>query len=437
MPPARLSNADLAALSAPTVIFAGYELTHRILLPAFLTQHVGLGMGLVGVMLLVLRLLDIAFDTLVGGLSDTGVGGTLGRRRLWMLLGLPLALAGMAGAFSLQPGSSSADASGWLFLMMVGWAAINSAHGAWALESATGVEQRSRVFVARGMAGVSGFLVFSALAAATGPDIDAQLLWMLGAILIGAPLTTVLLFLRVPETPSPPRMTLQSSIRAMLAPLYLGFTTGSRRWLSLLFGLVGAHAAIATGSYVFVVKDSLGVADAVGPGLVCQSLAMIVGMPILLHLLRRTGPRSILALIFAAELLISIGSLFLPSGQAIPAIAWAGLRGFVSGMEFAVLRALAGQEMDNETGADAHAAGGFYAAFHLPYNLANALAIGALFLAYDNMDALGDLFTPARGFLVIPAVAGALISLAALTTALHRTRPATASRQTPAPPEAA
>ncbi len=413
--PHRLNNADLLVLSAPSFVFAGYELAHRVLLPEFLTHEVGIELGLAGLIIASVRLFDILIDTLVGGVSDLGLSDRWGRRRIWMVAGTPLAVAGTVAVFLAPHGADPLDVAWRLLAMTTGWAMVNSAHGAWALESASGVADRSRVFTARSLAGILGALTLSAFVAAAGSLPSSQTLRAVVFIAIGAPLTTLLIVTRVLDRPS--RRT-PISLRAALAPFHLSLETASRRRLTLLFGLTSAHMAVAAGSFVYLVKYGLAVPAAVGPGLLAQTIATAVGLPVMYALSRRLGARATMRLTFSVEAVVSLGAMLLPSGQLAPVLGWAALRGLASGMDFVLLRALAGEELDAEAQRTGQSrAGAYYAAFHLYFNLVNALVTGALFLAF-GVAGLGETSaaTPSlsRLYVLVPALAGAAIHLAAL-----------------------
>ncbi len=409
---ARLSNASLAALSLPTVVFGGYELAQRILLPEFMTHTVGLDVGVAGLILTCIRLLDIVLDTVVGAMSDAGIGSDWGRRRAWMLLGSPIAVGGTFAVFTTHVGASPWAVFGWMAVMTMGWSMTNAAHGAWALESGSGLRERSRIFAARSIAGILGYLGFSALVSAAGSEVAVQVAWTMIAIAAGVALSTPLLFLLVPDPPAP---RIRLSLRSMAAPLFLALGTREKRRLTLLFCLVGAHTAFSTGSFVYLVKYGVGAPDQVGPALLWQSIATVAGLPIMLWISHRIGPRPTLLLTFSIEATVGLCALLLPYGPETPVVVWAALRGFGAGMDFVLLRAYAGEELDEEarrTGASR--AGAYYAAFHLYFNLANALATGALFgmLAFAAGPA-GD----SRLYVAIPVVAGAAICLLALLAA--------------------
>ena len=62
----RRSNAVLAAFSGPCLPLAAFGVALPVTLPEYYATHVGLSIGVVGVVFMAVRLIDIAFDPLVG-----------------------------------------------------------------------------------------------------------------------------------------------------------------------------------------------------------------------------------------------------------------------------------------------------------------------------------------------------------------------------------
>ncbi|WVM92858.1 MFS transporter [Halopseudomonas pachastrellae] len=74
----------------------GYPLV--VYLPPFYAQEVGLNMALMALVLVVARLSDVITDPLIGTLSDRW-RTRFGRRKPWLVMGVPLMLAGTVMIF--------------------------------------------------------------------------------------------------------------------------------------------------------------------------------------------------------------------------------------------------------------------------------------------------------------------------------------------------
>jgi Na+/melibiose symporter-like transporter len=174
---------------------------------------------------------------------------------------------------------------------------------------------------------------------------------------------------------------------------------------------------VSGGSFIYLVRGGLGLPDWSSTALFTLSLATAVGLALGLWISRRWGPYRTLMIAFCADLLAAGLLLALPARDPNALLAWAALRGLFSGVDFMLLRALAGEELDADTAASGVSqAGVIYSTFHLPYNLAAALATALLFAAYQwanaDLKSLGEI--PERGLVWIPAALGVLLSVLSL-----------------------
>jgi len=414
-----LSFLQLTALSAPTLAFAAFEIAQRILLPSFLTDHVGISVASAGLLLMSVRLLDILADAVCGTLSDFDFAPRIGRRRFWIATGLPLAMACTTFLFLAEAEATFFCLVLAYGLATLGWTMINASHGAWALEAASGLVPRSRVFAGRTIAGLLAFASLTGVLLLGTPDAEGRIETSLIFLWVAAPLGTLLLFGFAPQSIQAVKTT---RAKDLLLVWQRSFASPARRRLGLLFALVGAHAALAAGSYIYLVERGLSLAGRTMPALFVQAVATALGLAAATSLLERLGVRRVLGLIFICNAALALMILALPSGDARVLLVWAAFRGLVSGADFMVLRALAGEELDAEHARTGYApAGVFYAAFHLPYNLAGALATGVLFHAYalagmSETDPAGD---AARW---LPALGGVGLSLLCLTVSFRLER---------------
>jgi len=401
----------LAALSAPTLAFAAFETAQRILLPSFLTDHVGIGVAAAGGLLMSIRTLDIVADAVCGTLSDLDFAPRIGRRRFWIAVGLPLAMASTTYLFLAEQGADFVSLALSYGLATLGWTMINASHGAWALEAATGLIPRSRVFAGRTIAGLLAFALLTGALVLGASDAEGRIKTSLVFLWIAAPLSTLLLFSFAPHI----QRDMKTTRLADLFPVWLAsFANVRQRRLGLLFALVGAHATVSAGSYIYLVERGLSLAAWAMPTLFAQAVATVIGLVAATALLERLGARRLLNLIFASNAVLALMILALPSGDSAALLVWAAVRGLVSGADFMVLRALAGGELDVEHARSGRApAGVVYAAFHLPYNLAGALATGLLFYAYSRAG-MSDTHAASDAVRWIPALGGATLSLLCL-----------------------
>src|SRR3546814_20151537 len=72
---------------------------------------------------MVVRLLDIAFDPLIGGVMDR-TRTRIGRYRPWLLAGAPLVMLAMGMLFMASPGVGPWPLAIWLVLSSAGWSIL-------------------------------------------------------------------------------------------------------------------------------------------------------------------------------------------------------------------------------------------------------------------------------------------------------------------------
>lgn len=299
------------------------------------------------------------------------------------------------------------------------------------MEYARGVTARTRVFAARTFAGILGGIALTGLLASVTADPAIALQTAGLFLMITAPFTAFALLSLVPD-PSPAHAAVRPE--QMLAVFTLCFGSQRRRRLALLFALCGAGSAVANGSLVYFVAHAMALPAAVTGIFFLQAASTAGGLFLGLGLQKRLGTWLTLQNVFAVNFLLSLALLFLPAGNLSLLIFWAVLRGIFSGIDFMLLRALAGTELDDEiekTGCSR--AGTIYASFHMPLNLANAVTAGLLFwgLAHAGFDPSatpGDQTTGA--IRLLPAVLGMAVSGASLLVAAAENLRPKASQKT-------
>lgn len=351
----RRSNAVLAAFSGPCLPLAAFGVALPVTLPEYYATHVGLSIGVVGVVFMAVRLIDIAFDPLAGwGMDRTRT--RFGRYRPWMAASTPiLMLAALMVFVSVRPGAGPVYLFAWLLVLYVGFSIGTLAQLGWASVLAPEYDQRSRVYAwwqVFNIIGVIAILVLPAAVIQLGlGDYIAGVHIMGWAIIAALPLTIVLALMRAPEP-----------VNAGAAPhggfgAYLALLKRKTVVKLLTCDLLLGVAPGITGSLLFFFFDQVK-----GYGRAEASLFMLlyfvgglVGAPIWARLANRVGKDKALAvasLIFAG---LYFAATLLPGGKfGLTAVAM-----FIAGLPYAaglfLLRAMmadAGDEVRLETGVD-------------------------------------------------------------------------------------
>lgn len=145
----------------------GYPLA--IYLPPFYASELGLPLAMVGLMIFLARASDVITDPLIGSISDRWET-PLGRRKIWLLLGLPVMMIGIVRIFMPDPPVDVWYLLIWTAVMYLGWTMITLPYGAWGAELSPVYHQRSRVTAAR-----EGFILIGLLLAAMVPAVVQHL----------------------------------------------------------------------------------------------------------------------------------------------------------------------------------------------------------------------------------------------------------------------
>lgn len=154
----RLKTRELLAFALLSVPLSMGGLPLGLYLTPYYSAELGLSLTAIGVVMLVTRISDVITDPLIGALSDR-TPKRLGRRSLWIMIGLPI--MGLSTIAVFDP----PDAVGWVYLLFAvallyfGWTLISIPLAAWAAEISPDYHERSRITGARSIAGTSGTLL--------------------------------------------------------------------------------------------------------------------------------------------------------------------------------------------------------------------------------------------------------------------------------------
>lgn len=264
-----------AAGSAPTAALVAYgalglplafaALPIYVHVPRLYTEGLDLSLALVGAVLLAARIVDAVTDPLIGWANDR-----LPRRRLWVVLALPVLALGMLGLLIPPEGAGGL----WLFALLVGvslaYSVATIAYNAWGAEVADTPDARTRFVASREAFALVGVVLAAALpgvlAAGEGEAAGlARLAWVF------LPLLAVFGLWTLWRAPAPP------AVRAGTAPVWAGLRAalGEPAFARLLavFAANGIAAAIPAASVLFFVADVLQAAELAGLFLVLYFVA--------------------------------------------------------------------------------------------------------------------------------------------------------------------
>lgn len=303
-----------AAGSAPTAALVAYgalglplafaALPIYVHVPRLYTEGLDLSLALVGAVLLAARIVDAVTDPLIGWANDR-----LPRRRLWVVLALPVLALGMLGLLIPPEGAGGL----WLFALLVGvslaYSVATIAYNAWGAEVADTPDARTRFVASREAFALVGVVLAAALpgvlAAGEGEAAGlARLAWVF------LPLLAVFGLWTLWRAPAPP------AVRAGTAPVWAGLRAalGEPAFARLLavFAANGIAAAIPSATVLFFVADVLQAAELAGLFLVLYFVAAAASLPLWVRVSQHIG-----------KLRAWLASMVL----AVAVFAWAGLLG--------------------------------------------------------------------------------------------------------------
>lgn len=267
-----LVNLPLSMLMSPTAA----------VLPNFYLDYSAVTLAGLATATLVARVFDGLTDPLIGYLSDRS-----GRRRPWMIAGAVLVVPGAWFLYNPSHDAGVAHLIAWYLVVTLGWTLVEIPHTAMAAELSRDYHQRSRIALWRQLPGFAGGVLFMASPMLLTPGTTTFTPGVMRAIalfiMVALPMTVLLLWRLLPE---PPRRVPARRVRPGDLYRALAETPPLRYFLAtqILFGLAtGAVASL----FVIYASRYLGLGGKVPHIALPMTLAMALGMPLWLQLMRR------------------------------------------------------------------------------------------------------------------------------------------------------
>ncbi len=156
----RLSASRLLAYAAPTVALQSMMVPLLMFLPPTYSQVAGLSLSVVGLMFAIGRGFEAVTDPLIGALSDR-TRSRFGRRRIWMAVGVPIALFGTWGLLNPSADTNAMELLLWLIVFYLGWTFVFIPHQTWGGELTGEYHERTRIAGFRETGAFVGYLLAS------------------------------------------------------------------------------------------------------------------------------------------------------------------------------------------------------------------------------------------------------------------------------------
>jgi Na+/melibiose symporter-like transporter len=355
----------------------GYPL--GIWLPRAYATYIGIATQDVGTIMVFASIFDALTDPVMGFASDR-FRTRWGRRRVWVLVGMPLLLAALVFLLNPAVGSGVLYLSGWFVFLRVGGTMVGTPYGAWGAELSGEYHTRTRIVSVREifvLLGLIGAALVPALveqrsgAATTAVMVLNAYTW---PVVILLPLLTVLVVARVPEPPP--------SAREGRVPFVDSLALMYRN--KLFLRLICIELCIAGGEAfrnavsLFFMQDYIGVPRAGTLYLVYFGMGLIA-IPFWSWLAGLFGKHRSLSAAIVFVSAVSIAIFNLHHGQVVPFYVLFALKGFCFGSFAYLPRAMMADVIDLDTLKSGDARTGGYFAI-LGFMSKAALSLGGLAL---------------------------------------------------------
>ena len=403
----RLNRTALLAYGAPAVPLAALTLPVYIYLPTFYANQLGLGLTTVGAVLLAARLWDMLTDPVIGQLSDH-IRTPFGRRRPWVVAGMPLVMTAAWFLFMPPTDAGAAYLLGWSLLLYLGWTMIILPLSAWGAEMSADYHERSRITAFREGAIILGTLLALALPAAFGKIEASAAGEALGvvaiAVIILLPVAVLALLALTPET----RQVMWQEISLVRG---LALVRGNRPFRRLILAYLanGIANGLPATLFILYVSNVLQAPERAGVLLVVYFLSGMLAVPLWLRLSYRFGKHRTWAAAMVWACAVFVWVPLLGPDDFWWFVAVCVLTGLSLGADLVLPSSMQADVVDLDTvESGAQRTGLFFAMWGMVTKLALALAVG---LAFPLLDLAGFRDGGGSGAFALFALA-ALYSLA-------------------------
>ncbi len=383
----------------------GYPLA--IWIPAHYAGGLGMSLAMVGTILMLARFTDVLTDPIMGEISDRW-RTRFGRRRPWLLVGMPIMMLGVYKLF-IPP----ADVGIWYFLIyltlfFVGSTIIALPHRAWGAELSTDYHQRSRVTASREFFVLGGLMlaalvpmlvevtadgsgsvgqVFTiiwqdAVGAFTGDLADKEIVnrsTLTGPVLAGLAWTIILVlpvcvFVVLALVKEPPP-TKKDTVPLKEGLRYL-WKNGPMRRVLIIALLVVFGEAFRNAVSLFFIRDIIGI-PTIGAAYFFYFIAGLGAIPFWLWLGRKIGKHRAFMCTLITISIVSFANLFLSYGDYLAFFLLFLVKGFCfGGLQFLPVAMLADVVDVDTARSGGRRAGTYFAILGLTEKLAVALGTG-------------------------------------------------------------
>ena len=373
----RQSALRLIAFSIAGLAIGGVQTVVVIYLPAFYAQRFGLGLGLVGTVFMICRLLNAFSDPVIGILSDR-TRTRFGQRKPWVLGGGMLLLVAVFATYMPPVSANGLYLGVALFFLYLGNSAFSTPLYAWAGSLSPYYHERTRnqTYLQTVVSlGLVTMVVIPLIYLHSGiTDIDTRIASMgwsnVIALAVGLPILAFW-FKERPVATLRRHLEFGAAFRLLATDRVVLRVIGSDFFVSLGQGFRGALLIFFVAGYMRLPPEAMLVIPLVQYGF------GVLASPIWARVGYRLGKNRTLIVAEITQIVINLGLLLLAPGQYWALIALTVAQGLSQGSGNLMLRAIVSDVADQErlrTGKD-HS-GLLFSIFNVTINAAMALSVG-------------------------------------------------------------
>jgi Na+/melibiose symporter-like transporter len=417
----KVALSRILAFSAPSLPLAALGLPLVVQLPPHYAGYIGLEIGVVGVLFMLARILDIGVDVTIGLAMDQ-TRTRIGRFSPWLVMSIPVIMVGSYFLFMAKPGADAAYLGFWLFFTYVGFSMGSLSQMSLGATLSDNYHERSRVFVfwqAGNVLGMLMVLMIPVLIHSGGGSAASGVQGMGWFIVLLMPLTALLAaFFAKEESPK------ASAKKTNLKDVVSLFKSDACRRLLLCDLLLMFGSGVTGGLFLFYFDAVKGYGGLAAALLLIYFIAGLIGAPLWTLIARRWGKHVslICACLYGAVSQPLI--MYLPENNFVAAAIGMSVAGIVYTAGAYLLRAMMadiGDEDLLQTGQDR--TGLLYAFVTLTGKAGYALAVGVTYVglglfgfnsklgAENTPEALAGLTLLFLGLPVVVNLLGALLLL--------------------------
>ncbi len=387
--PGVLPLGRLLAYATPALPLALLGLPLNVHLPNFWAGAMGLSFGTVGLVLTLVRLMDVVVDPAIGRISDRW-RTRIGRRRPPIVLALPLGLLGGAALFFPPAGAGALWLFGAYALLTLAWSLIALPWQAWGAELSGDYAERTRIVAWRETGTLLGIVLSAVLPAALGLVDPAVVLHVLALLCAALTVPAVAALLALVREPAAARTEVAPGLRESLRTAW---ANGPFRHLLAAWSVNGIANGLPAALFLLLCRHVLNDPAAAGPLLLAYFVAGIASVPLWTWMAARIGKHRAWcwAMLWTCAGFLPV--LALGPGDTKAFLLICLVTGAGLGADLALPPAMQADVIDLDTLNHGEArAGLFFAAWTMAQKSGNALSVGVAFgvLQLIGFDATGE-----------------------------------------------